>query len=364
MNAPASQIESRCRRDVADRRAAAACSSRGWSARPLRRCRSTAWFCRVTGFGGTPQIVAKRRPSTMLGREITVRFDSNVGAGLPWRFEPERNSIELRIGEVVTVHYKVINQAGARRPRRRPSYNVDADHGRRLLRQDQLLLFHQAAPRSRARTREMAVVFYVDPRSSRTTTRTTLNTITLSYTFYRCGPTPRAAASSGSHDDEQRNSRQALITETTMADAHAKHHDYHLVDPSPWPAVGAVSAFVMAVGVICWMHHLFAAAPLVFGAGAIGVLYTMLSLVAGRDQRGRARGFHTRVVQISHRYGMILFIASEVMFFVAWFWAYFNTALFPDRCAPCRAAWLHSVAYGRPRASRPSIPGICRCSTR
>jgi cytochrome c oxidase subunit 3 len=40
-------------------------------------------------------------------------------------------------------------------------------------------------------------------------------------------------------------------------------------------------------------------------------------------------GDHTRVVQISHRYGMILFIASEVMFFVAWFWAYFNTALFP-----------------------------------
>jgi cytochrome c oxidase subunit 3 len=41
------------------------------------------------------------------------------------------------------------------------------------------------------------------------------------------------------------------------------------------------------------------------------------------------QGYHTRVVQISHRYGMILFIASEVMFFVAWFWAYFSTALFP-----------------------------------
>ena len=42
-----------------------------------------------------------------------------------------------------------------------------------------------------------------------------------------------------------------------MADAHAKHHDYHLVDPSPWPAVGAVSAFVMAVGGISWMHHMY-----------------------------------------------------------------------------------------------------------
>ena len=41
-----------------------------------------------------------------------------------------------------------------------------------------------------------------------------------------------------------------------MADAHAKHHDYHLVDPSPWPIVGAVAAFLMAVGAIFWMHHM------------------------------------------------------------------------------------------------------------
>jgi len=123
-----------------------------------------------------------------------------------------------------------------------------------------------------------------------------------------------------------------------MADAHAKHHDYHLVDPSPWPAVGAVSAFVLAVGLITWMHHSFSitlmnktylAAPYLFGAGAIGVLYTMLSWWKDVVNEAEHGGFHTRVVQISHRYGMILFIASEVMFFVAWFWAYFSTALFP-----------------------------------
>ena len=115
-----------------------------------------------------------------------------------------------------------------------------------------------------------------------------------------------------------------------MADAHAKpHHDYHLVDPSPWPAVGSISAFVMAVGAIAWMHHMFAAAPLVFGAGVIGVLYTMLGWWRDVINEAEHEGYHTRVVQISHRYGMILFIASEVMFFVAWFWAYFNTALFP-----------------------------------
>jgi cytochrome c oxidase subunit III len=114
-----------------------------------------------------------------------------------------------------------------------------------------------------------------------------------------------------------------------MADAHVKHHDYHLVDPSPWPAVGAVSAFLMAVGAITWMHHMFSGAPLVFGAGVIGVAYTMINWWTDVTREAEKQGYHTRVVQISHRYGMMLFIASEVMFFVAWFWAYFNVALFP-----------------------------------
>src|SRR5438477_4301531 len=114
-----------------------------------------------------------------------------------------------------------------------------------------------------------------------------------------------------------------------MATAQVKHHDYHLVDPSPWPIVGAVSAFIMAVGAISWMHHLYAAAPIVFGVGAIGVLYTMAGWWTDVIREATYKGDHTRVVQLHHRYGMILFIASEVMFFVAWFWAYFNSALFP-----------------------------------
>src|SRR6266852_3003615 len=113
-----------------------------------------------------------------------------------------------------------------------------------------------------------------------------------------------------------------------MATAQVKHHDYHLVDPSPWPIVGAVSAFIMAVGAITWMHHMFAVAPIIFGIGTIGVLYTMASWWADVIREAQFKGDHTRVVQISHRYGMILFIASEVMFFVAWFWAFFNSSLF------------------------------------
>ena len=133
-----------------------------------------------------------------------------------------------------------------------------------------------------------------------------------------------------------------------MADAHVKpHHDYHLVDPSPWPAVGATSVFILAVGAIAWMHHMFAAAPLVFGIGVIGVLYTFIAWWRDVIREAEHEGHHTRVVQISHRYGMILFIASEVMFFVAWFWAYFDAALYPnDAVTYARTQVLRSAKGG------------------
>lgn len=108
--------------------------------------------------------------------------------------------------------------------------------------------------------------------------------------------------------------------------AHAKNHDYHLVDLSPWPFVGSVSAFVMAIGGITWMHG---GVPWLFAAGLVGVLYTMYAWWADVVREAET-GYHTEVVQLHHRYGMILFIASEVMFFVAWFWAYFDAAFYPD----------------------------------
>jgi cytochrome c oxidase subunit III len=120
-----------------------------------------------------------------------------------------------------------------------------------------------------------------------------------------------------------------------MAEAHAKpQHDYHLVDPSPWPLVGSIAAFIMAVGLVLTMKSLTLAGlrigPYVFGAGVLGVLYTMLNWWRSVIREASYEGHHTRVVQISHRYGMIFFIASEVMFFVAWFWAFFDASLYPN----------------------------------
>lgn len=122
-----------------------------------------------------------------------------------------------------------------------------------------------------------------------------------------------------------------------MADAHSKNHDYHLVDPSPWPLLGSIGAFVMALGAIGFMQWnkngelaLLGLDITGWGLLAVGlaiVLYTMFGW--WRDTvRESLAGHHTKVVSLHLRYGMILFIASEVMFFVAWFWAFFDVSLF------------------------------------
>ena len=102
--------------------------------------------------------------------------------------------------------------------------------------------------------------------------------------------------------------------------AEKKKHDFHLVDPSPWPIYVSFATLVLAVGAVYYFHSkalwllLIGFALVVYGA-----------FMWWRDviEEAEHQGHHTPVVQIGHRYGMTLFIASEVMFFVAWFWAYF-----------------------------------------
>ena len=114
-----------------------------------------------------------------------------------------------------------------------------------------------------------------------------------------------------------------------MAEAHAhahKNHDYHLVDPSPWPVIGAVSAFALALGLIAYMHSY---SPFWMVPGASSASSTRCSSGGATPSRNPTPTT-SAVVQLGLRYGMILFIASEVMFFLAWFWAFFNASLDPD----------------------------------
>jgi cytochrome c oxidase assembly protein subunit 11 len=140
------------------------------------------WFCKTTGFGGTTQ-VSEKAPEHVLGRSITVRFDSNVAPGLPWRFQPERNEIQVRIGEVATVHYKVINEA-ARDVSGQASYNVSPPTVGGYFNKINCFCFTEQRLKA-GETREMAVVFYIDPSIANDRDQNDLSTITLSYTFYR-----------------------------------------------------------------------------------------------------------------------------------------------------------------------------------
>jgi cytochrome c oxidase subunit 3 len=114
----------------------------------------------------------------------------------------------------------------------------------------------------------------------------------------------------------------------STADAHgAEHkHPWHLVDPSPWPVVGALSAGVLAVGTVMYMHD---GGSWMLALGFLGVAATMFFWFRDVAMEATFQGHHSVPVQIGMRYGMALFIASEVMFFVAWFWAFFNASLFP-----------------------------------
>lgn len=140
------------------------------------------WFCRTTGFAGTTQ-VATAGPSGMIDRKITVRFDANVGPGLPWRFAPEQNSIEVRLGQVVTVNYRVINEA-ARPILASAAYNVTPLTVGAYFQKINCFCFTEQQLKA-GETRDMAVVFYVDPSLAKEPDGSDLNTITLSYTFYK-----------------------------------------------------------------------------------------------------------------------------------------------------------------------------------
>ncbi len=110
------------------------------------------------------------------------------------------------------------------------------------------------------------------------------------------------------------------------AQSHEPDHPYHMVEPSPWPAFGALGAGTLALGGVLFMHDVTSVVMII---GALLVLLTMALWWRDVVREATFQGHHTAVVQIGLRYGMILFIASEVMFFAAFFWAFFNASLYP-----------------------------------
>ena len=124
---------------------------------------------------------------------------------------------------------------------------------------------------------------------------------------------------------------------TTHADSppgHGIKHPFHLVDPSPWPFVGSIAAFMTVLGIV-FAAHFHNYWLLTIGLlSVIGVMFVWWKDVL---KESRQPGIHSAVVLLGLRYGMMMFIASEVMFFVGFFWSYFNFALFPENVANAAA---------------------------
>jgi cytochrome c oxidase assembly protein subunit 11 len=149
------------------------------------------WFCRVTGFGGTT-MVAQSGPAITGTRAVAVRFDANVN-GLPWRFDAETTEISLLPGEVKTVFYRITNTSD-RETTGIASYGVAPDKAGAYFSKIQCFCFTDQSLKP-GESREEAVVFFVDPAIEKTPDSRSINTITLSYTFFpsRNAPKPLAA---------------------------------------------------------------------------------------------------------------------------------------------------------------------------
>nr|UXP34372.1 cytochrome c oxidase subunit III [Cambaroides dauricus] len=104
------------------------------------------------------------------------------------------------------------------------------------------------------------------------------------------------------------------------------HHAYHLVDMSPWPLTGSVSAMMLTTGLIKWFHQF--SADLLY-LSFISIILTMIQWWRDVVREGTYQGIHTQVVMSGLRWGMILFIVSEVLFFFSFFWAFFHSSLSP-----------------------------------
>jgi cytochrome c oxidase assembly protein subunit 11 len=149
------------------------------------------WFCRTTGYGGTTQR-AVAAPAQTSARKITIYFDSNVAAGLPWTFEPERRTIDVKLGEVVTVYYKVTNDA-ARVTFGQAAYNVSPPTAGIYFEKINCFCFTEQTLKA-GEKRDMAVVFYVDPKLAKDSEQDGTTMITLSYTFYPVKEQPVAVS--------------------------------------------------------------------------------------------------------------------------------------------------------------------------
>uniref|UniRef100_A0AAU6QCW6 Cytochrome c oxidase subunit 3 n=1 Tax=Seira pallidipes TaxID=3053390 RepID=A0AAU6QCW6_9HEXA len=104
------------------------------------------------------------------------------------------------------------------------------------------------------------------------------------------------------------------------------NHSFHLVDQSPWPLTGALGALTLTSGIVKWFH-LFKMD--LFFLGILIMILTCIQWWRDISRESTFQGLHTLIVAKGMRWGMILFITSEILFFFSFFWAFFHSSLSP-----------------------------------
>ena len=141
-------------------------------------------FCEVTGFGGTPQRVeANAAPTAVSEREVTIRFNADVNSGMPWSFQPVQRALKVKVGEQALAFYRATNHAD-RPVTGTATFNVTPDKAGAYFAKIECFCFaeHTLEP---GQSVDMPVTFYVDPAMLQDRGVDDVDTITLSYTFFR-----------------------------------------------------------------------------------------------------------------------------------------------------------------------------------
>jgi cytochrome c oxidase assembly protein subunit 11 len=139
------------------------------------------WFCRTTGFGGTP-LVATEAPTDILDQTVIVRFDGSLEAGMPWEFKPEQRTMTIRLGETGLAFYEAYNPTD-RVVAGTASYNVTPFSAGGYFTKIECFCFTEQVLKPGERV-SMPVSFYVDPSILQDDDGKHVNEITLSYTFH------------------------------------------------------------------------------------------------------------------------------------------------------------------------------------
>lgn len=139
-------------------------------------------FCRVTGYGGTTQIDREGGPRALLERRMTIRFSANISGDLPWSFEPEVRTIDVRVGADALAFYRAENLAPTPTTGTATFNVTPAKAGQYFVKMDCFCFVEQRL--GAGESADMPVSFYVDPKISEDPNLDDVTTITLSYTFF------------------------------------------------------------------------------------------------------------------------------------------------------------------------------------